>query len=52
MGASLLDETKLSALIHWLVAGAPGPDSYTELTAEIGRKLQAAQLPVDQFATA
>ena len=48
----MLDETKLSALIHWLVAGAPGPDSFVDLTAEIGQKLQSAQLPVDQFATA
>jgi adenylate cyclase len=46
-----VDETRLSALIHWLVAGAPGPNNFAELTAEIGRKLQSSQLPVDQFAT-
>ncbi len=47
----MLDESKISALYHWLVAGAPGPDNFAELTSEIGRRLQSAHLPVDQFST-
>lgn len=43
----MLDESKLTALIHWLVAGAPGPDQIGELTSELGRRLQSADLPVD-----
>ena len=43
------NESRLSALIHWLIAGAPGPETFADLTAEIGQRLQAAGLPVDQF---
>jgi adenylate cyclase len=40
---------RLSALFYWLIAGAPGPKSFGEMTAEIGRRLQAAGLPIDQL---
>ena len=42
-------ESRLSALVHWLIAGAPGPDSFPDLVGEIGQRLQAAELSVDQF---
>ncbi|SFM78926.1 adenylate/guanylate cyclase domain-containing protein [Shimia aestuarii] len=40
---------RLSALNSWLVAGAPGADGFSEINAEIGRRLKAANLPVDFF---
>ena len=47
--ASMPSESRLSALVHWLIAGAPGPDSFPDLVGEIGKRLQAADLPVDQL---
>jgi adenylate cyclase len=45
----MASESRLSALIHWLIAGAPGPVSFSDLLGEIGQRLQAADLPVDEF---
>jgi len=47
--ATMPSESRLSALIHWLIAGAPGPESFPDLVGEIGQRLQAADLPVGQF---
>lgn len=40
---------RLSALNSWLVAAAPNADGFSEITAEIGRRLRAASIPVDFF---
>lgn len=40
---------RLSALNSWLVAGAPSADGFSEINAEIGRRLKTADLPVDFF---
>jgi adenylate cyclase len=45
----MANESRLAALMHWMIAGAPGPNNFTELTSEIGRRLESADLPVDQF---
>lgn len=44
------NNTRLNALINWLQAGAPGPESWSEVVAEVGRRMNAAELPVDQIA--
>ncbi|MEW9921966.1 adenylate/guanylate cyclase domain-containing protein [Marimonas sp. MJW-29] len=41
--------SRLSALNSWLVAGAPGTEGFSEINAEIGRRLKAASLPADFF---
>ena len=40
---------KITALTNWLIAGAPPKQSFSELVAEIGRRLVASGLHVDQF---
>ena len=43
--------SRLTGLRHWLVAGAPGTQSYDEIVGEIGARLRAAGIPADQFGT-
>ncbi len=43
------DSSKITALINWLVAGAPPKQSFSGLVAEIGKRLVATGLQVDQF---
>jgi adenylate cyclase len=42
----LIDTLKLQALDKWLVAGAPPQDKFIETTAELGRRMNSAGLPV------
>lgn len=44
-----VDSSRISALINWLVAGAPPKLSFPELVAEIGERLSATGLHVYQF---
>ena len=46
-----IKQSRISGLRHWLMAGGPGAQSYGELISEIGSRLRAAGLPLDQFGT-
>lgn len=50
-GTPKLRKSRISGLRHWLVAGAPGSQSYSETIAEVGARLRAAGIPIDQFGT-
>ncbi len=48
-GSLVTDHDKISALINWLVAGAPPKRSFNDLVAEIGRRLAGSGIPVHQL---
>ena len=48
-GNTKVKKSRLAGLHHWLVAGAPGSQNYGDIIAEIGARLRAAGVPVDQF---
>jgi adenylate cyclase len=48
-GKFLIDSEKMTALINWLVAGAPPKRNYTELVGEIGQRLAGTGIPVHQL---
>jgi adenylate cyclase len=45
----MIEENKVSALSNWLSAGAPPKRDFSDLIAEIGKRLVAAGIPIDQF---
>lgn len=45
----MIEPSKISALSNWLAAGAPPKKDMTQFVAELGRRLVAIGLPVDQF---
>lgn len=47
--ACVIDPNKISALVNWLVAGAPPKQSFADLVGEIGKRAVATGLPVNQF---
>ncbi len=48
----MANTSRITALMHWLQAGAPGPDSFLQVVAEIGGRLNAAGVPAAQVASA
>ncbi len=45
----MIDQDKMTALINWLVAGAPPKRSFSDLVAEIGQRLISTGISVHQF---
>jgi adenylate cyclase len=45
----LIDSDKMSALINWLIAGAPPKRSFNDLVGEIGQRLGGTGVPVHQL---
>ena len=45
----MINSAKISALSNWLAAGAPPKRDFSDLIAEIGKRLNAAGLPIAQF---
>jgi len=45
----MIDSSKMSALTSWLVAGAPPKQDFAGLMGEIGKRVVATGLPVNQF---
>jgi hypothetical protein len=45
----LIESDKMTALINWLVAGAPPKRSFDDLVTEIGQRLTGTGLPVHQL---
>jgi adenylate cyclase len=43
----VIDASRVTALINWLMAGAPPRQSITDLAAQVAKRLRAAGLPVD-----
>lgn len=46
----MLNQLKISALTNWLIAGAPPQDNFADTIAELGRRMNAAGLPVGMLA--
>ncbi len=44
-----MDNSRVTALINWLMAGAPPRQSITELATQVAKRLRAAGLPLDHF---
>ena len=45
----MIDASRVTALINWLMAGAPPRQSITDLAAQVAKRLRAAGLPLDHF---
>jgi len=45
----MIDTSKIAALTNWLAAGAPPTQDMAEFVAEFGRRVVAADLPVESF---
>ena len=43
----MIDPSRVTALINWLMAGAPPRQGIADLTAQLAKRLRAAGLPVD-----
>ncbi len=45
----MVNASRITALMHWLQAGAPGPETHAEVVTEIGGRLNAAGVPAAQI---
>ena len=43
----MIDASRITALINWLMAGAPPRQGITDLAAQVAKRLRAAGLPLD-----
>ena len=46
----MVNASRITALMHWLQAGAPGPETFSEVVTEISGRLNAAGVPAAQVA--
>lgn len=45
----MLRQDRIQSLSHWLAAGAPGPDAFGHVIAEIAKRIGSAGMPLELF---